>query len=214
MCSRAAQVGDFGLSRVLETNSTHVSTNSYGTVAYMPAEMLKDGKMTKAVDVYSFAIIMLELFSGDMVFRGMSSSQVRGSLFSVLGVAACMRLTCPLAAMLALQSQGRRRLSCRLSPCMGDIASGCPPAAEEACGRAQVFFKVLMGYRPPVPECMPQGFKDLLLACWVRALPSLPAPDPEPQYTVCPADCDASCLSLAGAQQKHCSGAHWPRAWA
>ncbi|KAK9826762.1 hypothetical protein WJX81_007239 [Elliptochloris bilobata] len=98
------KVGDFGLSRVLETNSTHVSTNSYGTVAYMPAEMLKDGKMTKAVDVYSFAIIMLELFMGDMVFRGMSSSQV--------------------------------------------------------------FYKVLMGYRPPVPECMPQGFKDLLVACW------------------------------------------------
>lgn len=74
-----AQVGDFGLSRVLETNSTHVSTNSYGTVAYMPAEMLKDGKMTKSVDVYSFAIIMLELFMGDMVFRGMSSSQARAA---------------------------------------------------------------------------------------------------------------------------------------
>jgi len=72
-----AQVGDFGLSRVLETNSTHVSTNSYGTVAYMPAEMLKDGRMTKAVDVYSFAIIMVELFAGDMVYRGMSSSQAR-----------------------------------------------------------------------------------------------------------------------------------------
>jgi len=70
-------VGDFGLSRVLETNSTHVSTNSYGTVAYMPAEMLKDGRMTKAVDVYSFAIIMVELFAGDMVYRGMSSSQAR-----------------------------------------------------------------------------------------------------------------------------------------
>lgn len=31
----------------------------------------------------------------------------------------------------------------------------------------QVFFKVLMGYRPPIPECMPTGFKDLLVACWV-----------------------------------------------
>lgn len=56
----------------------------------------------------------------------------------------------------------------------GRVGAGCLSAAhraEEACGRAQVFFKVLMGYRPPVPECMPQGFKDLLLACWVRALP-------------------------------------------
>ncbi len=70
-------MGDFGLSRVLEANATHVSTGSYGTVAYMPAEMLRKGKMTKAVDVYSFAIIMLELFMGDLAFRGMSSSQAR-----------------------------------------------------------------------------------------------------------------------------------------
>ena len=52
--------------------------------------------------------------------------------------------------------------------------------------RAQVFFKVLMGYRPPVPECMPQGFKDLLLACWVRALPRSPVLGPKGCYTVLP----------------------------
>ncbi len=30
----------------------------------------------------------------------------------------------------------------------------------------QVFFKVLMGYRPPVPPDMPQAYKDLMTACW------------------------------------------------
>jgi hypothetical protein len=30
------QLADFGLSRVLETHATHVSTKTYGTLAYMP----------------------------------------------------------------------------------------------------------------------------------------------------------------------------------
>lgn len=30
----------------------------------------------------------------------------------------------------------------------------------------QVFFKVLMGYRPPIPPDMPQVYKDLMTACW------------------------------------------------
>ncbi len=27
---------------------------------------------------------------------------------------------------------------------------------------------MIQGKRPAVPDCMPQGFRDLLLACWVR----------------------------------------------
>ena len=30
------QLADFGLSRVLETNGTHVSTQTHGTLAYQP----------------------------------------------------------------------------------------------------------------------------------------------------------------------------------
>ena len=35
------------------------------------------GKLTKATDVYSFAMIMWEMYSGTALFRGMNSSQVR-----------------------------------------------------------------------------------------------------------------------------------------
>jgi serine/threonine protein kinase len=72
------KITDFGLSRVLEADSAHVSLaeNTYGTVSYMPRELLQDGKMTKQVDVYSFAIIMHELYTGEIVFRGMSATQV------------------------------------------------------------------------------------------------------------------------------------------
>lgn len=47
-----------------------------GTVSYCAPELLKEGKLTKAADVYSFAMMMWEICSGTMLFRGMNSSQV------------------------------------------------------------------------------------------------------------------------------------------
>ncbi len=43
----------------------------------MPAELLMEGKMTKAADVYSFAMLMHELLTGQQLFEGMRQSQVR-----------------------------------------------------------------------------------------------------------------------------------------
>lgn len=58
------QLTDFGLSRWLDTGQrTHLSTRTFGTIPYMPAELLNTGRLTKAVDVYSFGIIMCELYS-------------------------------------------------------------------------------------------------------------------------------------------------------
>ena len=48
-----------------------------GTVSYCAPELLKEGKLTKAADVYSFAMMMWEMYSGTALFRGMNSSQVR-----------------------------------------------------------------------------------------------------------------------------------------
>ena len=42
----------------------------------MPAELLMEGKMTKAADVYSFAMLMHELLTGQQLFEGMRQSQV------------------------------------------------------------------------------------------------------------------------------------------
>ncbi len=36
-----------------------------------------EGKMTKAADVYSFAMLMHELLTGQQLFEGMRQSQVR-----------------------------------------------------------------------------------------------------------------------------------------
>ena len=41
------KVSDFGLSRVLDAGSTHVSTRSYGTIAFMPPELIRDGRLAR-----------------------------------------------------------------------------------------------------------------------------------------------------------------------
>jgi len=53
-----------------------------GTVSYQPMEVLHDGRVTRSSDVYSFGMIMLEMFTGVAVFDGYSSSQVRSHRFS------------------------------------------------------------------------------------------------------------------------------------
>lgn len=70
------QLADFGLSRVLDTDRTHVSTQTYGTLAYQPAELLQEGKLTKAVDVHSFSMIMYEMYTRKRTFDGCNTGQV------------------------------------------------------------------------------------------------------------------------------------------
>ncbi|CAL5225265.1 g8059 [Coccomyxa viridis] len=76
------KMADFGLSRVLEANATHVSTFTYGTAAYMAPELLQKGKMTRAADVYSFAMIMVELFTCKRLFEGLAQQQIMYQVFS------------------------------------------------------------------------------------------------------------------------------------
>lgn len=52
-----AKISDFGLSRLLDTRSSHLHTRTHGTVMYAAPELLKDGRLTKAADVYSFGLL-------------------------------------------------------------------------------------------------------------------------------------------------------------
>jgi hypothetical protein len=51
----ACQVSDFGLSRLVSNEAPVIQTRTYGTVTHMPAELLIEGKMSKAADVYRCA---------------------------------------------------------------------------------------------------------------------------------------------------------------
>lgn len=66
----SAKVADFGLSRQLGINASHVKTRTTGTVTHMPPELFKEERLTTASDVYSFGIVMWELVSGEAPLEG------------------------------------------------------------------------------------------------------------------------------------------------
>ena len=53
-----------------------MSTQTYGTLAYQPAELLQEGKLTKAADVHSFSMIMYEMYTKKRLFVGCNTGQV------------------------------------------------------------------------------------------------------------------------------------------
>ncbi|XP_008245074.1 PREDICTED: probable LRR receptor-like serine/threonine-protein kinase At4g29180 [Prunus mume] len=62
-----AMIADFGLSKVLATESaTHVSTDPKGTFGYLDPPYYNTGKLNKKSDIYSFGIVLLllELITG------------------------------------------------------------------------------------------------------------------------------------------------------
>ncbi len=58
-----AKVSDFGLAHELNNDST-LQTYSYGTVTHMPVELVCNGRMTAAADVYAFGVMLWELYTG------------------------------------------------------------------------------------------------------------------------------------------------------
>ena len=70
------KLGDFGLSRILRETETHVDTGSYGTVTHASPELLTEGRLTKASDVFAFGIVLWELVSGQRLFPDMHQMQV------------------------------------------------------------------------------------------------------------------------------------------
>lgn len=69
-----AKVADFGLSRVMAGDT--ITTASYGTITHMPPELLVDGHLSKACDVYGYGVIVWEMYSGQRPFGGLTHGQI------------------------------------------------------------------------------------------------------------------------------------------
>ncbi|XP_065856818.1 putative serine/threonine-protein kinase [Euphorbia lathyris] len=58
------KLGDFGLSRILRDNTSHVSTRVAGTLGYLAPEYAISGQLTRKSDVYGFGVVLMEIISG------------------------------------------------------------------------------------------------------------------------------------------------------
>ncbi|XAR65535.1 Non-specific serine/threonine protein kinase [Bertholletia excelsa] len=73
-----AKISDFGISRSIGIDQTHLTTIVKGTFGYFDPEYFQSGKFTEGSDVYSFGVVTVELLTGQKVIPSSKSEECRG----------------------------------------------------------------------------------------------------------------------------------------
>ncbi|KAK8278138.1 hypothetical protein V6Z11_D09G020600 [Gossypium hirsutum] len=72
-----AKVSDFGTSKSLALEQTHLTTRVQGTFGYMDPEHFRSSQFTEKSDVYSYGVVLIELLTGQNPISANQSEPVR-----------------------------------------------------------------------------------------------------------------------------------------
>jgi hypothetical protein len=169
-----ALVSDFGMARLVGSSGTIVSEgggalgSGCGTLSHMAPEVLADGLLTKAADVFSFGVLLWEMYTGLRAWRGRPAAQIIHLVTSGKG-----RLSLPEEAPAALRVGGvganmQPSVQYALHFCVGILPPNCG-----CCPDLIALHPLLLRRRLWTPACNLVTWSDPHLHMWCSCwLPS------------------------------------------